>query len=247
MHAAASALAVALPALALGSFLNVVVARVPEGRSIVRPRSACGSCGATILWRDNIPCLSWLLLRGRCRHCGVRIPARYPLVEASTAALVVACVAAFGLTPYAALAAGFCAVLVAVTAIDADRRTIPDRIVLPSAAVVLCARTAIDPSPEWALSALAAGGAFTLAAFAAPRALRPDDAKLALLSGAMLGSALLVALPAGALAALAVVSARAASPRSRARTRLALAPFLAAGAVVALFLGDPLLASAGRL
>lgn len=247
MQAAASALAVALPALALGSFLNVVVARVPEGRSIVRPRSACGSCGAAIRWRDNIPLLSWLLLRGRCRHCGVRIPARYPLVEVSTAVLVVACVAAFGLTPYAALAAGFCAVLVAVSAIDADRGTIPDRIVLPSAALVLGVRTAIDPSPEWALSALAAGGALALAVLAAPRVLRPEDARIALLSGAMLGSALVVALPVGALAALAVASTRAASPRAQARARLPLAPFLAAGAVVALFLGHPLLAGVRSL
>ena len=73
------------PALALGSFLNVVAARVPLRRSVVRPASACMSCGTELAWRDNVPVLSWLLLRGRCRTCGVRISAVYPLVELATA------------------------------------------------------------------------------------------------------------------------------------------------------------------
>ena len=104
MNAAAAAFVLA-PALALGSFLNVVVARVPARRSILRPPSSCGSCGTEILWRDNIPVLSYLLLRGRCRHCEASISAVYPLVEAMTAALIVACVAVFGPTPEAAFGA----------------------------------------------------------------------------------------------------------------------------------------------
>jgi len=118
----AAAAFVLAPALALGSFLNVVAVRVPARRSILRPSSSCGSCGTEILWRDNIPVLSYVLLRGRCRHCDDRISPVYPLVEAVTAALVAACVAAFGPTPYAAVAAGGCTVLVTLSAIYAHRR-----------------------------------------------------------------------------------------------------------------------------
>ncbi len=122
MNTAAAAFVLA-PALALGSFLNVVAVRVPARRSILRPSSSCGSCGNEIRWRDNIPVLSYVLLRGRCRHCDDRISPVYPVVEAVTAALLAACVAAFGLTPYAALAGGFCALLVTLSAIYAHRRT----------------------------------------------------------------------------------------------------------------------------
>ena len=87
-----------VPGLALGSFLNVVAARVPLRRSVVHPRSACMSCEAEITWYDNIPIVSWLLLRGRCRSCGLTIPWKYPLVELVTALLVGACVLAFGPT-----------------------------------------------------------------------------------------------------------------------------------------------------
>src|SRR4026208_1548854 len=104
MNAAAAAVVFA-PALALGSFLNVVVARVPARQSLLRPPSSCGSCGTEILWRDNIPILSYVLLRGRCRHCDARISPTYPLVEALTAILIVTCVAVYGLTAEAALAA----------------------------------------------------------------------------------------------------------------------------------------------
>ncbi|MCS7007257.1 MAG: prepilin peptidase [Thermoleophilia bacterium] len=242
---AAAALAAALPALAVGSFLNVVVARVPDGRSLVRPRSSCGSCGSAILWRDNVPLLSWLLLRGRCRRCRGRISPLYPAVEALTAALVVACVAVYGPTPYGLLAAGFCSVLVALSAIDAQRRAVPDRIVLPSAAVVLGARIAIDPSAEWALSALAAGGALALGVHALPRLVRLDDAKVALLAGAMLGSAVVVAFAASVLALIAALVLATALRGDSGSSRLGvpLAPFLAASSVVSLFLGPRLLAA----
>ena len=121
MNAAAAAF-VLLPALAFGSFLNVVAARVPARRSIVRPRSSCESCAREILWRDNVPVLSYLVLGGRCRHCDARISAVYPLVEALTAVLVVACVAAFGPTVKAAVAAGLCALLITLTAIAVRQR-----------------------------------------------------------------------------------------------------------------------------
>ncbi|GIU95653.1 MAG: type 4 prepilin-like proteins leader peptide-processing enzyme [Gaiellaceae bacterium] len=238
----AAAVFVLAPALALGSFLNVVVARVPERRSILRPPSSCGSCGERILWRDNVPIVSWLLLRGRCRHCAAPISALYPAVEALTAALVVACIAVFGPTAYAALAAGFCAVLVALAAIDVQRRIVPDRIVLPAAVAVLVGRTALDPGLEWALAAIGAGGALFLAVLAYPRGLGHGDVKVALLLGAMLGATAPVALMVGLLAALVPAGVLAARHGIAARKlALPLVPFLAFGAVVALFAGDAIL------
>src|SRR5207247_8000840 len=112
-------------------------------RSIVRPPSSCMSCEHEIRWYDNVPLVSYLALRGRCRDCSARIPLVYPAVELVTALLVAGCVLAFGLTAKAAVAAFFCAVLVAVSAIDAEHRIIPNRIVLPAAAVVLAADTAL--------------------------------------------------------------------------------------------------------
>lgn len=234
-----AALLVLAPAFALGSFLNVVAARVPARRSLLRPPSSCGSCGEEILWRDNVPVLSYVLLRGRCRHCRAEISVVYPLVEAVTAGLVVACVAVFGPTPYAALAAGFCCVLVVLSVIDARLRIVPNRIVLPAAAVVLAARTVIDPSPAWALWALAAAGALFLVVLAYPKGLGMGDVKLALLLGAMLGSSVCVALMVGLFAALVPAVVLLARHGSGARKMgVPLVPFLAFGAVAALFAGD---------
>ena len=201
MNAAAAAFVFA-PALALGSFLNVVAARVPLRRSVVRPRSACGSCGSELAWYDNVPVVSYVALRGRCRHCAEGISPVYPAVELLTAGLVAACALAFGPTPYAVLAAGFCCVLVVLSAIDLRHRIVPNRIVLPAAGIVLVAHTAIDPSPAWLLSALAASGALFVVALAYPRGLGMGDVKLALLLGAMLGPAVGVGLFAGFLFAL---------------------------------------------
>src|SRR5437763_12928986 len=143
------------PGLALGSFLNVVAARLPLRRSIVRPPSACMSCGHELRWYDNVPLLSYALLHGRCRHCEARIPLLYPAVELLTAVLLAGCVLAFGLSAEAAVAAFFCAVLVAVSAIDLEHRIIPNRIVLPATALVLVANSARDLSPEWLVAGLA--------------------------------------------------------------------------------------------
>jgi leader peptidase (prepilin peptidase)/N-methyltransferase len=241
VNAAAAAFVLA-PALALGSFLNVVAVRVPERRSIVRPPSSCGSCGHEIAWRDNVPVLSWLLLRGSCRHCAAPISVVYPLVEAATAALAVACVAVWGVTAYTALAVFFCAVLVTLSAIDLRRRIVPNRIVIPAAAIVLVAHTAIDPSVEWALAALGASGFLFAAALAYPKGLGMGDVKLALLLGAMLGAAVSVGLMLGFLAALVPSVVLLARHGSAARKMgVPLVPFLAFGAVVALFAGELLL------
>ena len=239
---AALAAAGLVPGLALGSFLTVVAARVPAGRSVVRPGSACATCGEAIAWFDNLPVVSYARLRGRCRHCGTRIPLRYPLLELVTALLVAACFVAFGLTPKAFLAVLFCGVLVAVSAIDLEHRIVPNRIVLPAAALVLVARTALDPSAEWALGAVGAAGFLLLAALAYPGGMGMGDVKLALLLGAMLGRSVPVALMVGLLAAL-VPSVVLLFRHGQAARKLALpfAPFLALGALVALFAGERLL------
>ena len=239
---AAAAVFVLAPSLALGSFLNVVAARVPAGRSLLSPPSSCGSCDSEILWRDNIPVLSYFLLRGRCRHCSAQISPLYPAVEAGTAALAVACVVVFGPTLYVALAVGFCALLVTLSAIDAQHRIVPNRIVLPAAAVVLVARTLLDPSPEWLLGAVGASGFLFLAVLAYPKGLGMGDVKLALLLGAMLGATVSVALFVGFLAGLVPAVVLFARYGSAARKMaVPLVPFLSVGAVIALFVGERVL------
>jgi len=230
------------PALALGSFVNVVAARVPLRRSVVQPRSACMACRSELAWYDNVPVLSYLLLRGRCRSCGVRISPLYPAVELATAGLVAACFVVFGLSGEAAVAAFFCAVLVAVTATDLTHRIVPNRIVLPAAVIVLLAQTALYPSPEWAIGALGAAGFLFAAALAYPAGMGMGDVKLALLLGAMLGRLVAVGLMLGMLAALVPSAVLLARHGSAARKMgIPFAPFLAFGAVVALFVGKPLL------
>ena len=230
------------PALALGSFVNVVAARVPERRSVVRPRSACMSCGGELAWYDNVPLVSYFVLRGRCRSCGVRISWLYPAVELATAVLVAACFVAFGPSGKAVVAAFFCAVLVAITATDITHRIVPNRIVLPAALLVLVAQTALHPSPEWALGALGAAGFLFVAALAYPGGMGMGDVKLALLLGAMLGRTVAVGLMVGMFAAMIPSVALLARHGSDARKMgIPFAPFLAFGAVVALFAGHALL------
>jgi leader peptidase (prepilin peptidase)/N-methyltransferase len=229
------------PGLALGSFLNVVAARVPLRRSLVRPASACMSCGTQIAPRDNVPLLSYALLRGRCRHCSARIPARYPAVELISAALIGACVLAFGLTAEAALASFFCAVLVAISAIDLEHRIVPNRIVIPATAVLLPLHTLVDPSPQWVLGALAASLFLFLAVLAYPAGMGMGDVKLTLFMGAMLGKTVGVALMVGMIAALVPAAFLVARHGSAARKMgIPFAPFLALGSLVALFFGEQL-------
>jgi leader peptidase (prepilin peptidase) / N-methyltransferase len=230
------------PGLALGSFLNVVAARVPLRRSIVRPASACMSCGQQIRWYDNIPLVSYVVLRGRCRHCGIGIHFVYPAVELLTAVLLAGCVLAFGLSAEAAVAAFFCAVLVAVSAIDIEHRIIPNRIVLPATVVVLAANTARDPSPQWIIAGLAASGFLLAAALAYPAGMGMGDVKLALLMGVALGKTVPVALIVGMLAAMIPGIVLFARHGKKARKMgIPFGPFLALGSVVALFWGHGIL------
>jgi leader peptidase (prepilin peptidase)/N-methyltransferase len=230
-----------LPALAVGSFLNVVVARVPIGRSVVHPPSACMKCGQVLAWYDNVPVLSWLALRGRCRTCSTPISWRYPAVELSTALLVAGCFWKFGLSWDAAVASFFCAVLVVLSAIDIDRRIVPNRIVLPAAAVVLAAQTILHPSVEWLAAGLGGALFLLLAALAYPRGMGMGDVKLALLLGVAVGRTVPVAMFSAMLAALlpsAVLFARHGSAARK--MAIPFAPFLALGGLLALFAGHPL-------
>jgi leader peptidase (prepilin peptidase)/N-methyltransferase len=238
----AAALLWLAPGLALGSFLNVVAARIPLRRSIVSPASACMSCGERIAWHDNVPVVSWLALRGRCRSCGEAIPAVYPAVELATAALVAGCVLAFGVTLDALVAAFFCAVLVVVSATDLAHRIIPNRVVLPATVVVLAAQTALHPSPEWAIAALGASAFLFAAAVAYPAGMGMGDVKLALLMGAMLGRTVPVAMMIGMVVALVPSVVLLARHGAAARKMgIPFGPFLALGSVLALFWGDELL------
>jgi leader peptidase (prepilin peptidase) / N-methyltransferase len=236
-----AALALA-PGLALGSFLNVVAARMPLKRSLVSPGSACMACGQEIAWYDNVPLLSYALLRGRCRSCGVHIPLRYPAVELVTALLLAGSVWKFGLSGSAAVASFFCLALVAVSATDLEHRIIPNRIVVPAGVIVLAANSALHPGPQWAIGAFGASGFLLVAALAYPGGMGMGDVKLAFLMGAALGKTVPVALFVGMLAAMIpgiVLLVR--HGRAARKMGVPFGPFLALGSVVALFAGTWLL------
>jgi leader peptidase (prepilin peptidase) / N-methyltransferase len=230
------------PGLAVGSFLNVVAARLPLKRSIVSPGSACPSCDASISWYDNIPLVSYAVLRGRCRHCGVSISWRYPAVEAATAVLVGCCALKFGFSWDFLVAAVFCAVLVAISATDLERRIIPNRIVLPATVVLLAAQSVLHPSVEWIVAGLAAALFFLIAALAYPGGMGMGDVKLALLLGVVLGRTVPVALLIGMIAAL-VPSVVLIAKHGKAGRKMTIpfGPFLAIGGLIALFAGNPIL------
>ena len=230
-----------LPALAVGSFLNVVAARVPEGRSVVQPGSACPHCGTEIRARDNVPLLSYLVLRGRCRDCGAAIGWRYPAVELATALLVAGCFADFGVSWHAAAGAVFSIALVVISAIDLEHRIVPNKIVLPAAAVVLALMLASKLSIEWPIAGFGAALFLFLAALAYPRGMGMGDVKLALLLGFATGKSVPVAILVGMLAALVPSAVLFARHGAAARKMgIPFAPFLSLGGVVALFAGNHL-------
>jgi leader peptidase (prepilin peptidase) / N-methyltransferase len=231
----------ALTGAAVGSFLNVVAHRLPLGLSIVRPRSACPACGVPIASYDNVPVVSWVWLRGRCRSCGTGISARYPIIEALTACLFAA-VALRADSP-AELWPGlaFVAMLVAVAAIDLEHRIVPNRILAPAAlaALVLWAATDPDRIPQNLLAGLIAGTFLLVFAVVYPAGMGMGDVKLAAVMGLYLGRsvapALFMGFAAGALVGVGIMVARGASARKRA---IPFAPFLAAGAVVGQLFGN---------
>jgi leader peptidase (prepilin peptidase)/N-methyltransferase len=242
-------LAGGLAGLVVGSFLTVVISRLPDGRGLW-PRSACPACGQAIKAKDNIPLVSWLILRGRCRSCGQAIPAMYPLVELTTAVLFV--LVALFVRPLAAVPAYLyaAAIAVALTVIDARTRRLPDRIVLPSYLVLGLALAAASwITGDWA--ALLRGGiggigllvAYGLLAALVPRGMGLGDVKLAGLIGLMLayqgwGAFAVGALGAflfGALWGIGVMVRRGGGRR----TTVPFGPWMCAGAVLGLAAGGP--------
>jgi leader peptidase (prepilin peptidase)/N-methyltransferase len=230
------------PGLAVGSFLNVLAARIPLRRSVVFPGSACMSCATPLHWYDNVPLLSYGLLRGKCRHCAAPISWRYPAVEAAMALLTAGCALRFGISWSFAVAAVFCGVLVTVSATDLERRIIPNRIVVPASLVLLAAQTLLHPSVEWGLAAFGASAFFLAAAVAYPGGMGMGDVKLAFLLGAVLGRTVPIALFVGMISAL-VPAAALGVKHGRAARKMAIpfGPFLALGGVVALFAGRSVL------
>jgi len=232
----------ALFGLVLGSFLNVVAYRLPRRESLSRPASRCPGCETPIRPYDNVPVLSWLLLRGRCRACRVAIPWRYPLVEFATAALAVAVVLVKGADRDAWLGLVLVLVLVPVTLIDLDHQLIPNRITGPAAlaAVAIGALTRPEHLPEQLIAGVAAGGFLLLANLAYPRGMGMGDVKLAavlgLFLGASVGVAILVALLAGTLVGAAVMARKGVADGRK--TKVPFGPFLALGGVVALLAGS---------
>jgi leader peptidase (prepilin peptidase) / N-methyltransferase len=228
-----------------GSFLNVVSHRLPRHESLVRPASRCVSCGAHIKPYDNIPVLSWLLLRGRCRACGASISARYPLIEAGTAALCVAVVVSKSSAAGIALGIALVLLLVPAAAIDLEHRRIPNAITLPGCLAAIVLGLALDPAGEPArlIAGLGAGGALLTVALLAPHGMGMGDVKLAAMIGFFLGEAMVPAMLMALLAGVAVgavVIAKVGVARGR-KTAVPFGPFLALGAVLALFAGQPMM------
>jgi leader peptidase (prepilin peptidase)/N-methyltransferase len=242
MTTAAGAVLAGILGAIVGSFLNVVAYRLPRGESLAHPPSRCPNCGAPVKPYDNVPVLSWLLLRGRCRNCKEPISVRYPLVEAGTALLCALVVVAKGADGDAVIGIVFVLLLVPITLIDLEHRIIPNKITYPGAvlAVVLVAVFDSDSLVEHLISGAAAGGFLLVAAIVQPRGMGMGDVKLALMMGLFLGRAvapgMFVALIAGSLIG-ALIIARVGAKKGR-KTAIPFGPYLALGGLVGLFAGD---------
>jgi leader peptidase (prepilin peptidase)/N-methyltransferase len=228
----------------IGSFLNVVAYRLPLKKSIAFPGSHCTSCDAPVKPYDNVPVLSWLILRGRCRSCGVRISPRYPAVELLTGLAFIAIVLVNGVNARLALELPFAAMLIAVSEIDIEHKIIPNRILLPLAAWGLAGAALIrlHDLPELAISG---AGAFTfllVAALMHPKGMGMGDVKLAGVMGLYLGASIVPAMVIGFLTGSVVGVAMFARYGAAARKMgLPFGPFLALGGLVALLAGPQLI------
>jgi leader peptidase (prepilin peptidase)/N-methyltransferase len=235
--------AVGIAGLLIGSFLNVVIWRLPRGESLWRPGSRCPSCGADVKPWDNLPVVSWLLLRGRCRNCGAAISARYPIVEALTAAAFVTAAATRGVDDDLALWLPFAAVLIAVAGIDLDHKIIPDKILLPAAVWGLAATILFRPDnvDDGLIAGASAFVALFAAALAYPAGMGMGDVKLAGVMGIYLGSsvapAMLAAFLAGSIVGIAIIAREGRDARKKG---VPFGPFLALGGLVGIFAGPEL-------
>src|SRR5205807_6335645 len=238
--------------LAVGSFLNVVIHRVPLKQSVVRPRSHCPRCGTQLAERDNIPLVSWVLLRGRCRTCGAPISVRYPLVELATAGLFVAAALRFGLDWVLPAYLVLFAALLAISLIDLEHYIIPNRIVYPTLAVsVPLLVLAAAATGHWrdlehaAIGAVSGWGLMLAIHLVSPRGMGFGDVRLAFVLGLFLGwlslnhvfLGLFLGFLFGSLVGLVLIVLR----RRGRRDHIPFGPFLAAGATVAILAGSPIL------
>jgi leader peptidase (prepilin peptidase)/N-methyltransferase len=235
--------------LVIGSFLNVCIHRLPSSQSIVHPRSRCPQCGHLIRVYDNIPVLSYLILRGRCRDCGARISLRYPVVELLSGAFAAMAVARFGLSWQALLMYALIAAFLVITFIDLDHRIIPDVITLPGIPIGLAASFGpgmISPL-ESLVGILAGGGSLFLVAWGYQLVTQREgmgggDIKLLAMIGAFIGwkgvlLTIFIASLTGTLAGMALIFRR----RGDMKLAVPFGPFLAVGAIAYLFMGPELM------
>ena len=228
----------------VGSFLNVVTYRLPRRESLVTPASHCPKCGTPVRPYDNIPVLSWLLLRGRCRSCRAAISPRYPLVEAGTALLCAGAVLTQDTAAAIALTVTLVLLLVPAALIDLEHRIIPNRLTGTGAVLALALGTALDPAgePTRLIAGAAAGGFLLLAALAYPAGMGMGDVKLAGMMGLFLGAsvapAILIALIAGVAVGAGIVARKGA--KAGRKTAVPFGPFLALGGIVAVLAGQPI-------
>lgn len=228
----------------IGSFLNVVIWRLPRGESLATPPSRCPSCQQRIAPYDNLPVVAWLVLRGRCRHCGARISPRYPLVELLTAATFAAVVAVRGFDEGLVLELPFAACLIALAGIDWDHKLLPNKIVYPMAVYGLVATLLVERD-DLVENLIAGAGAFLfllLAALAYPRGMGMGDVKLGGAMGLYLGlsilPAMLTAFLTGTVVGLAIIAREGAAARKKA---VPFGVFLAIGGVVGVLAGPELI------
>lgn len=227
--------------LIAGSFVSVVAHRVPRKESIVGPRSKCPRCGAQIAAYDNVPLLSWLILRGRCRRCGERISVRYPLVELALGVLFAVIYLVLEDAAEVALGLAFVTMLAIITLTDLEHRVIPNAVLIAGAVVAVAIAAPTDPDglAERAIAAAAAGGFLLVAALVYSGGMGMGDVKLGAVMGLYLGRAvapaLLVAFAAGAVVGVGLLLRQGAAARKQA---VPFGPFLALGGVVGLLVGD---------
>jgi leader peptidase (prepilin peptidase) / N-methyltransferase len=234
----------AIGGLIVGSFLNVVAYRLPRGESLVKPGSRCPACGTAVAAYDNVPVISWLILRGRCRSCGERISSRYPLVELLTAVTFAAIVAARGVSDDLVVLLPFAAMLIVVAQIDLERRIVPNKIVLPTAIYGLAASALVrtDQMPELLIAGAGAFLFLLVAALAYPAGMGMGDVKLAGVMGLFLGTAVIPALLTGFLTGALVGVGMMLREGGGARKKgVPFAPFLALGGLVGILAGPELI------
>jgi leader peptidase (prepilin peptidase) / N-methyltransferase len=229
--------------LTIGSFLNVVIYRLPRKESLSRPASHCPRCDTAIKWYDNVPVASWIALRGRCRSCGQPIAIRYPIVESMTGIGFALATWRFGVDWRTLVACAFVAALVAIAFIDYDEMIIADSIVLPGAVVGLGSSIALDPGRWWiyVVSSVGCGVFFLALVLLWPGGgMGAGDAKMGLFMGAVLGPRILVAVFVAFLLGSVVGIYLMVVKKAGRKTRVPFGPFLAVGAVLALFVGQML-------